>query len=100
MGISRGMRTVLMVPPSLEFYSLTFALFKLGAIVVLMMAPHLFCFHPAGTAFSLEHDVVPRAIEQRACYGFRVAGPLVDIGTPERYRAAQALLSQVTKMPR
>ena len=30
------MRTVLMVPPSLEFYALTFALFKLGAVVVLI----------------------------------------------------------------
>ncbi|NBO92661.1 MAG: peptide synthase [Planctomycetia bacterium] len=36
MGLTRGMRTVLMVPPSLEFYSVTFALFKLGAIVVLI----------------------------------------------------------------
>jgi acyl-CoA synthetase (AMP-forming)/AMP-acid ligase II len=35
-GIRRGMRTVLMVPPSVEFYSLTFALFKLGAVVVLI----------------------------------------------------------------
>jgi olefin beta-lactone synthetase len=36
LGIARGMRTVLMVPPSLEFYALTFALFKLGAVVVLI----------------------------------------------------------------
>jgi olefin beta-lactone synthetase len=35
-GIGRGMRTVLMVPPSLEFFSLTFALFKLGAVLVLI----------------------------------------------------------------
>jgi acyl-CoA synthetase (AMP-forming)/AMP-acid ligase II len=35
-GIGRGMRTVLMVPPSLEFFSLTFALFKLGAVPVLI----------------------------------------------------------------
>src|SRR5579884_1987269 len=35
-GITRGMRTVLMVPPCLEFYSLTFALFKLGAVIVLV----------------------------------------------------------------
>jgi acyl-CoA synthetase (AMP-forming)/AMP-acid ligase II/pimeloyl-ACP methyl ester carboxylesterase len=34
-GLERGMRTVLMVPPSLEFFALTFALFKLGAVVVL-----------------------------------------------------------------
>jgi acyl-CoA synthetase (AMP-forming)/AMP-acid ligase II len=35
-GIGRGMRTVLMTPPSLDFYALTFALFKAGAVVVLI----------------------------------------------------------------
>ena len=33
-GISRGVRTVLMVKPSLEFFALTFALFKVGAVPV------------------------------------------------------------------
>src|SRR4051812_4108595 len=35
-GIGRGVRTVLMVKPSLEFFALTFALFKVGAIPVLV----------------------------------------------------------------
>src|SRR4051794_18580041 len=35
-GITRGLRTVLMVPPGMEFYSLTFALFKLGAVIILI----------------------------------------------------------------
>ena len=35
-GIKRGTRTVLMVPPSLEFFALTFALFKVGAVPVLI----------------------------------------------------------------
>lgn len=35
-GISQGVRTVLMVKPSLEFFSLTFALFKVGAIPVMV----------------------------------------------------------------
>lgn len=35
-GINRGMRTVLMVQPSLDFFALTFAIFKLGAIPVLV----------------------------------------------------------------
>ncbi len=35
-GIRRGMRTVLMVPPSLDFFALTFALFKVGAVPVLI----------------------------------------------------------------
>ena len=33
-GITRGTRTVLMVPPSMEFVEFTFALFRLGAIPV------------------------------------------------------------------
>ncbi|HTU19196.1 MAG TPA: AMP-binding protein, partial [Gemmataceae bacterium] len=35
-GICRGTRTVLMVTPSLEFFALTFALFKVGSIIVLI----------------------------------------------------------------
>lgn len=35
-GIERGMRTVLMVPFSREFFSLTFALFRIGAVPVLV----------------------------------------------------------------
>lgn len=35
-GIARGTRTVLMVSPSPEFFALTFALFKLGAVPVLV----------------------------------------------------------------
>lgn len=36
LGIRRGTRTVLMVPPSLDFFALTFALFKIGAVPVLV----------------------------------------------------------------
>ena len=35
-GICRGVRTVLMVKPSPEFFALTFALFKVGAVPVLI----------------------------------------------------------------
>src|SRR3954469_24190500 len=35
-GIRRGVRTVLMVAPSLDFFTLTFALFKVGAVPVLI----------------------------------------------------------------
>ena len=35
-GIERGVRTVLMVPPSFEFFALTFALFKVAAVPVLV----------------------------------------------------------------
>ncbi len=35
-GIRRGVRTVLMVKPSLEFFALVFALYKVGAIIVMI----------------------------------------------------------------
>ena len=35
-GIARGVRTILMVRPSLEFFALTFALFKVGAVPVVV----------------------------------------------------------------
>ena len=35
-GITRGVRTVLMVKPSLEFFALVFALYKVGAIIVMI----------------------------------------------------------------
>lgn len=35
-GITRGKRTVLMVTPSLDYFSLVFALFKVGAVMVLI----------------------------------------------------------------
>ena len=47
---------------------------------------------PAQTPLSLERDVFPEAVPRGGCYGFTVPGPVVDIGTPERYRAAQELL--------
>lgn len=36
LGLRRGMHVALMVPPSLDFFALTFALFKLGAVPVLI----------------------------------------------------------------
>src|SRR5262245_28994029 len=35
-GIRRGVRAALMVPPGLDFFSLSFALFKTGAVPVLI----------------------------------------------------------------
>jgi NDP-sugar pyrophosphorylase family protein len=58
---------------------------------------------PQGKASSLERDVIPRAIAAGdAYYGFRASGPLIDIGTPERYAAAQEQLrppGTVVKVP-
>jgi len=47
---------------------------------------------PADTPVSLEREVFPAAARRGGCYGFPVPGPVIDIGTPERYLAAQELL--------
>lgn len=44
---------------------------------------------PAGRKYSFEYDLFPGL---RRLYGFRTAAPLLDIGTPERYRAAEKIL--------
>ena len=36
LGVKRGHRVMLMVKPSLEFITLTFALFKIGAVIILI----------------------------------------------------------------
>lgn len=35
-GVKRGTRTIVFVPPSVEFFALTFALFSIGAVPVLI----------------------------------------------------------------
>ena len=45
-------------------------------------------------AFSLERDLFPAVVGARDCFAFPVAGPVVDIGTPERLGAAAALIGR------
>jgi NDP-sugar pyrophosphorylase family protein len=39
--------------------------------------------------FSLERDIFPELTGKERCYGLLVDEEVVDIGTPERYNAAQ-----------
>jgi len=59
---------------------------------IYVLARQLIERQPAGAAFSLERELLPQAIRAGTCYGHIVPGPLVDIGTPERYAAAQVSL--------
>jgi NDP-sugar pyrophosphorylase family protein len=45
-----------------------------------------------GVSCSLERDVIGQKAEQESWYGYRASGPLIDIGTPERYERAQDVL--------
>lgn len=47
---------------------------------------------PAGTAISLERDLLPRLLERRV-YGLVCTGLFIDIGIPDDLKRAQALLA-------
>ena len=47
---------------------------------------------PAGTAISLERDVFPRLLD-RGVYGLVCTGLFIDIGIPDDFKRAQALLA-------
>lgn len=49
--------------------------------------------------FSLEHDLFPRRVG-RGAYGFVHDGSFLDIGTPERYRAAPRSLDAIVEAGR
>jgi D-glycero-alpha-D-manno-heptose 1-phosphate guanylyltransferase len=59
---------------------------------IYVIEPRLIESAPLNVPCSLERDILPGAIDKGTCYAFRVEGPLVDIGTPERYEVAQSLL--------
>jgi mannose-1-phosphate guanylyltransferase len=43
--------------------------------------------------FSLERDVFPQVAETGSLWAWKTNGPLIDIGTPERYLDAQTRLT-------
>ena len=56
---------------------------------IYVMQREALTFAPSGPAYSLEHDLIPAIVRTGRCYAYPVSGPLIDIGTPERYLAAQ-----------
>jgi NDP-sugar pyrophosphorylase family protein len=52
----------------------------------------LIASQPPDKLLSLEREIFPALAQTGRCRAFRVAGPLIDIGTPERYAAAQGQL--------
>lgn len=43
--------------------------------------------------FSFEYDALPALVGTRRCFGYATHVSVIDIGTPERYRKAQDILS-------
>ncbi len=58
---------------------------------IYLMNKDIFSYMPRKKRFSLEYDMFPDIAGNR-CYGFVTEMQLTDIGTPERYYAAQAFL--------
>ena len=96
-GICRGMRTALMVPPSLDFFSLTFALFKLGAVPVLidpgMGVRNLGrCLKDAGPEAFVG---IPKAHLARRLLGWARDSIRITVTTQGRFLQAQHSLRQL-----
>jgi NDP-sugar pyrophosphorylase family protein len=58
---------------------------------IYMMQQESLAFKNLAPPFSLELDVFPRLVNSKPCFGFLTDGPLLDIGTPERYQKANGL---------
>ena len=97
-GIGRGVRTVLMVPPSGEFFALTFALFKLGAVPILvdpgMGVKNLkACFAEAEPEAFIG---IPKAHLARLLFGWGKPGVKTLITVGNRYGWGGTTLAHIT----
>ncbi|MCW5200942.1 AMP-binding protein, partial [Desulfobulbus sp. F4] len=83
-GVERGQRVMLMVRPSLDFIALSFALFQLGAVVILIdpgmgwrnllrcigaVKPEVLIGIPAAQLFSRIFDGPFKTVRRRICVG-------------------------------
>lgn len=82
LGITRGMRTILMVKPGVEFVGLTFALFKMGAIPVLI-DPGM----GKANLLACMEEVAPEAV---------IAVPLAQVAVAAAARAFKTVKFRVT----
>lgn len=49
---------------------------------------------PEGRMVSVEHEVFPQLVARKTLFGWPVAAPFIDIGTPESYQAAQKFFAE------
>ena len=64
------------------------------------LSPEIFDYIPPGRPVSIEREVFPRLAERGLLYGYRVSGPWIDIGIPEDYLKANAImLDRVAEKP-
>ncbi len=96
-GVRRGVRTVLMVAPSLEFFTLTFALFKIGAIPVLI-DPGMGIRNLGrclGEAMPEAFIGIPKAHLARRLLGWSRSTIRITVTTKSRWIGGQHTLSEI-----
>ncbi len=59
---------------------------------VYVLEPRVLDYIPSGRAVSIEQETFPTLAARNVLYGFPVAGPFVDMGTPEGYESLVTLL--------
>ena len=98
-GICPGMRTVLMVKPCLDFFALTFALFKLGATPVLI-DPGMGIKNLGRCLAEAEPEAfigIPKAHVARRLFGWARSTIRINITVGPRFSLTMTTLRQVRR---
>ena len=64
---------------------------------VYALNPDVFKYIPEGRAVSMEREVFPQLVQERALYGHVTSGLWIDIGKPEEYLQANKLLLNIVE---
>jgi mannose-1-phosphate guanylyltransferase len=59
---------------------------------VYVLSPKIFEYIPARRAVSMEREVFPKLVEEKALYGHKISGLWIDIGRPEEYLQTNRIL--------
>jgi len=63
---------------------------------IYVLSPEVIDYIPEGRRVMIENEVFPKLAEERKLYGFEFHGFWMDIGTPEHYLQANAILLEKT----
>ncbi len=67
---------------------------------IYVLSPEVFDYIPESRPVSIEREVFPKLAEEGVLYGHRIPGPWIDIGVPDDYLKANAImLERVAKEP-
>jgi mannose-1-phosphate guanylyltransferase len=68
---------------------------------VYVLSPKIFDYIPAGRAVSIEREVFPKLVAEKALFGHKIDGLWIDIGKPEEYlQTNKLLLETCAKAPK